>query len=161
MLRIWHAARPAFAVMPGDPMTDAATGRTSAMPTTAAGGDAGGAAVRPGSAKPGRPSLAVAESRAERVAFRMTEEELARVQAEAARAGVSVSEYCRAAALGQRVRVRSAPDLSAALVSLNRVGVNLNQIARTLNAGQPVPVDLDEVLADVRAAVERLAELEG
>ena len=68
---------------------------------------------------------------------------------------------CRAAALGQRVQVRSAPDLSAALVSLNRVGVNLNQIARTLNAGQPVPVDLDEVLADVRAAVERLAELEG
>lgn len=48
-----------------------------------------------------------------------------------------------------------------ALVSLNRVGVNLNQIARTLNAGQPVPVDLDEVLAEVRAAVERLAELEG
>ncbi|WP_131575833.1 plasmid mobilization relaxosome protein MobC, partial [Paracoccus nototheniae] len=57
------------------------------------------------------------------------------------------------------VRVRSAPDLSAALVSLNRVGVNLNQITRTLNAGQPVPVDLDEVLAEVRAAVERLAEI--
>lgn len=140
-------------------MTDAATGPASATPTTAAGGDADRAAVRPGSAKPGRPSLAVAESRVERVAFRMTADELARVQAEAERAGVSVSEYCRAAALGQRVRVRSAPDLSAALVSLNRVGVNLNQIARTLNVGQPVPVDLDEVLADVQAAVERLAEI--
>lgn len=131
-------------------MTDAATGPAPATPTT-----------RPGSAKPGRPSLAVAESRVDRVAFRLTAEELARVQAEAARAGVSVSEYCRAAALGQRVRVRSAPDLSAALVSLNRVGVNLNQIARTLNAGQPVPIDLVEVVAEVRAAVERLAELEG
>lgn len=138
-------------------MTDAATGPASATPTTAAGG----ASVRPGSAKPGRPSLAVAESRVDRVAFRLTTDELARVQAEAERAGVSVSEYCRAAALGQRVRVRSAPDLSAALVSLNRVGVNLNQIARTLNAGQPVPADLDEVLAEVQAAVERLAEIEG
>ncbi|WP_131575894.1 plasmid mobilization protein, partial [Paracoccus nototheniae] len=132
MLRIWHAARPALCGTAGAMMTDAATGPASATPTT-----------RPGSAKPGRPSLAVAESRVDRVAFRMTAEELARVQAEAERAGVSVSEYCRAAALGQRVRVRSAPDLSAALVSLNRVGVNLNQITRTLNAGQPVPVDLD------------------
>lgn len=157
MLRIWHAARPAICETLGALMTDAA----SAMPTTAAGGDVGGAAVRPGSAKPGRPSLTVAESRVDRVAFRLTADELARVQAEAEQAGVSVSEYCRAAALGQRVRVRSVPDLSAALVSLNRVGVNLNQIARTLNAGQPVPVDLAEVLAEVRAAVERLAEIEG
>lgn len=77
-----------FAVLPGDPITDAATGRASATPTTAAGGDAGIAPVRPGSAKPGRPSLAVAESRADRVAFRLTADELARVQAEAVRAAV-------------------------------------------------------------------------
>lgn len=32
--------------------------------------------------------------------------------------------------------MRSAPDLSAALVLLNRIGVNLNQIARTVNRGQ-------------------------
>lgn len=127
-------------------MTDGAT----ATPTT-----------RPGGAKPGRPARAERENRADRVAFRLTAEELERVQAEAERAGVSVSEYCRAAALGQRVRVRSAPDLSAALVSLNRVGVNLNQIARTVNRGQGVPLDLAEVLAEVRAAVERLAEMEG
>lgn len=142
-------------------MTDAATDSASATPTPATSGDAGRTAVRPGSAKPGRPSRAERENRADRVAFRLTAEELARVQAEAERAGVSVSEYCRAAALGQRVRVQSAPDLPAALVSLNRVGVNLNQIARTVNRGQGVPLDLEEVLAEVRAAVERLAEMEG
>lgn len=152
MLRIWHAARPALSGTLGASMTDAATGPASATPATTGAG-------RPGGARPGRPSRAERENRADRVAFRLTAEELERVQAEAERVGVSVSEYCRAAALGQRVRVRSAPDLSAALVSLNRVGVNLNQVARTLNAGQPVPVDLDEVLAEVRAAVERLAEI--
>lgn len=135
-------------------MTDGATGPASATPATSRAG-------RPGGARPGRPSRAERENRADRVAFRITAEELERVQAEAERAGVSVSEYCRAAALGQRVRVRSAPDLSAALVSLNRVGVNLNQIARGVNRGQGVSLDLDEVLAEVRAAVERLAELEG
>lgn len=107
--------------------------------------------------RPGRPAKRAADSRSDRVAFRLTGEELARVQISAERAGVSVSEYCRAAALGQRVRVRSTPDLSAALVSLNRVGVNLNQIARAANRGQGVPYDLAEVLAEVRAAVERLA----
>ena len=117
--------------------------------------------TRPRRAKPGRPARAERENRADRVAFRLTAEELECVQAEAVRTGVSVSEYCRAAALGQRVRVRSAPDLSAALVSLNRVGVNLNQIARGVNRGQGVPPDLAEVLAEVRAAVERLAEIEG
>lgn len=45
---------------------------------------------------------------------------------------------CPSAALGQRVRMRSAPDLSAALVLLSRDGVNLNHIARTLNAEQAV-----------------------
>ena len=34
--------------------------------------------------------------------------------------------------------MRSAPDLSAALVLLSRDGVNLNHIARTLNAEQAV-----------------------
>lgn len=134
-------------------MTEAGTG--------AGDGTAAEVPFRPRSAKPGRPARAERENRADRVAFRLTAEELERVQAEAERAGVSVSEYCRAAALGQRVRVRSAPDLSAALVSLNRVGVNLNQIARGVNRGQGVPPDLAEVLAEVRAAVERLAELEG
>lgn len=119
-----------------------------------------GTTARPTGAKPGRPARRDREKRADRVAFRLTAEELARVQIEAERAGVSVSEYCRAASLGQRVRVRNAPDLSAALVSLNRVGVNLNQIARMANRGQSVPHDLGEVLAEVRGAIERLAGIE-
>lgn len=115
--------------------------------------------ARPAGARPGRPSKRAAEARSDHVAFRLTSEELARVQIAAERTGVSLSEYCRAAALGQRVRVRSVPDLSAALVSLNRVGVNLNQIARAVNRGQGLPPDWEEMMDDVKKAVERMAML--
>lgn len=45
-----------------------------------------------------------------------------------------------------------------ALVELNRVGVNLNQIARAANRGEPLPRNFGEILGAVRAALERLAD---
>ena len=82
-----------------------------------------------------------------------------RLQLAADTAGASLSAYCRAAILGARLPAqRRGRDLSGVLVALNRVGGNLNQIARTVNRGQGVPADLAEVLAEVRAAVERLAD---
>ena len=44
-----------------------------------------------------------------------------------------------------------------ALVELNRVGVNLNQIARVANRGERLPRSFPETLSAVLAAVERLA----
>jgi len=44
-----------------------------------------------------------------------------------------------------------------ALVELNRVGVNLNQIARVANRGEPLPRSFADTLSAVLAAVERLA----
>ncbi len=114
-------------------------------------------APKPDGARPGRPAKRESETRAERVAFRVTQDEADRLQIAADRAGVTVSEYCRAAALGARLRARKERDVSSALVELNRVGVNLNQIARALNRGTGLPSDLSEVLDEVRAAVERLA----
>ena len=46
----------------------------------------------------------------------------------------------------------------AALADLNRIGVNLNQLARRANASGKIPLHLADVLAEVRAAVERIAE---
>ena len=44
--------------------------------------------------------------------------------------------YLRRRALGQRVRIAAERRLGAAeLRELNRIGVNLNQMARTLNSG--------------------------
>lgn len=114
---------------------------------------------KPDRAKPGRPSKREVEARGKLIGFRVTEAEAARLQFAADRACASLSAYCRAAILGARLPAqRRGSDLSGVLVELNRVGVNLNQIARTVNRGQGVPADLAEVLAEVRAVVERLAD---
>lgn len=106
----------------------------------------------------GRPRKAEAEKRAERLpAPRVTAAELAHVQAQAARAGLDVAEFCRRAALRQRIaQARAAAD-DALLLELNRVGVNLNQIARRLNASGRLPPHLPEVLEEVRAVVTKVA----
>ena len=54
--------------------------------------------------------------------------------------------YLRRRGLGQRVR------MAAELRELNRIGVNLNQMARAMNSGAAAP-------AGTREAVERVGEL--
>ena len=57
-----------------------------------------------------------------------------RERAQAAR--LSMGAYLRRRALGQRVRIAAELRLGAAeLRELNRIGVNLNQMARALNSG--------------------------
>lgn len=90
--------------------------------------------------------------------------EVEAVTARAAAAGVNVSTYVRAAALGaevpapKRSRAASAPRLDAAeFRQLVGIANNLNQIARTLNAGRPdlVGGDLGAALAELRALWSR------
>lgn len=122
-------------------------------------------ATPPKSARParrtGRPKRADGEGRGAVIGVRVTEIERAEVEVRAARAGLSLSDYGRRAILGHRITAAAdaARIDAAALVELNRVGVNLNQIARAVNRnrGQGVPVNLAETLAQVRALIERLA----
>lgn len=72
---------------------------------------------------------------------RMTPAESAALQTRARNAGLSVGAYLRTCALGESgPRAKRAPPLNRelmadALASLNRVGNNLNQIAKHLNSG--------------------------
>lgn len=100
------------------------------------------------------------KGRTVRLIFRMTPAEAATLDARAKVAGVSRSAFIRAAALGgevpapKRSRAASAPRLDAAeFRQLVGIANNLNQIARTLNAGRPdiVGGDLGEALAELRA----------
>lgn len=111
--------------------------------------------------KPGRPKKAALAARDSRVAFRVTGAELEAIGREADAAGVSLSAYCRRVVLRHRVAPAASVTDAAALAALNRVGVNLNQVARHLNIHGALPVDLAETLAEVRAAVEVLAGEEG
>lgn len=106
----------------------------------------------------GRPEKSEKDALSSRIAFRVTADERQQVEAAAAAAGVSVSNYARALVLTARPPRRPRGQASAtALAELNRAGVNLNQIARALNRGGSIPSDLGETLAQVRAAVEKLA----
>lgn len=107
----------------------------------------------------GRPRLAEGEQRDERLPpVRVTAAELAFVQEQAVRAGLSLSEYCRRIVLRRKVAAARSGADDALLLELNRVGVNLNQIAHRLNAGGKTPPHLAVVLDEVRAAVTRLAD---
>ena len=69
-------------------------------------------------------------------------------------ARLSVGAYLRRRALGQRVRSAVERRLGAAeLRELNRIGVNLNQMARAMNSGAVSSP------AETQEAVERVGEL--
>ena len=71
----------------------------------------------------------------------------------AAGAHLSACAYLRRRGLGQRVRFTAERRLGAAeLRELNRIGVNLNQMARAMNTGAGAS-------AGTREAVERVGEL--
>lgn len=106
----------------------------------------------------GRPKSAQGEGRDTVVSVRLTSFERAGVEAKAALSGLSLSGFCRRAILGHRVTASTEPQqLNAeALVELNRIGVNLNQIARAANRGEPLPRLFGQTLSVVEAVIERL-----
>lgn len=112
--------------------------------------------------KTGRPRKPDADARSARVAFRVTEDELRDIKAAAALRKLSISEYARAKAtqhLPSYTPPKAKPGPNAlALSELNRVGVNLWQITRSINFGGSIPNDLSDAITDVRAAVAKLAE---
>ena len=110
-----------------------------------------------------------------RSTIRMTAEEDARVRQLAAEKGLSVGAYLRHAALGDKgPRAQSRPKpkqkaMAAATVRLqqlsaehNRIGSNLNQIARAANAAGFETVasgDLAEAVAQYEKAVDELGAM--
>lgn len=106
----------------------------------------------------GRPRKHPDERRDARLSgLRVTAAELAYVEAQAAAAGLDVAEFVRRRALGQRVAPKRATADDRALIELNRVGVNLNQIAARVNFSGDLAEDFRDTLAEVRTAVAKVA----
>jgi hypothetical protein len=101
------------------------------------------------------------------VSVRFLPDERAAVEANARSVGLSVAGFLRAAALGtpgpraQRVPSFDLRPLAVATAGLNRVGSNLNQIARVLNAGSATITagECRAVLDDVRTAVRSILDI--
>ena len=96
--------------------------------------------------------------RASQILVRLTDEELAAIDAKADRAGIARAAFMRAAALGAigpRAQRRPPADhvaLRQLLGELGRIGNNLNQLARAGNAG--LDVDGDALKLGIVAVLE-------
>jgi Bacterial mobilisation protein (MobC) len=84
-----------------------------------------------------------------------------RLRERAAQAGQSVSDYARGAALGERNGRQQAGAFPfamhpASFHQIRLLGVNLNQIARRLNAQDiPPPPELVPLLMEIQAALRK------
>ena len=101
-----------------------------------------------------RPRLGAEERRTRTIGVRVTEAQAAELAERAQATRLSMAAYMRCRALGQPVRMARERRLGAAeLRELNRIGVNLNQMARVLNSGGATAP------AETREVVERVGEL--
>jgi hypothetical protein len=101
------------------------------------------------------------KARDQRVNFRLTLAEAVALRERAARAGQSISDYARGAALGEQLprehdKVASYAMDAASFHQIRLLGVNLNQIARRLNAqDMPAPPELAPLLAEIRTVLAK------
>ncbi len=104
-----------------------------------------------------RPILAPHEKRTESLPpIRLKLSELLYVQEQSATAGMTVTDYIRTLALTEEVKPRKTKLEASFLVELNRIGVNLNQVSRYLNAGRFMPSMVDNVLLDLKKIMQKL-----
>jgi hypothetical protein len=100
--------------------------------------------------------------RAHIVQTRLTDDELEAIRTRATAQHMTISEYLRHVALEgtatkrkRRDPVHALPD-HALMFELNKIGVNLNQIARLYNSGQPMPEALSDACTRFNALLDRL-----
>jgi hypothetical protein len=106
-----------------------------------------------------RPKQSSTDNRTERLTVRLRVDERVALDDRARRVGLSASEFTRAAALGAEIGAMQSPSLvdPELIRAINRIGVNLNQIARSLNSGiGMVPAALADTLAQVNAYLDRV-----
>ena len=91
--------------------------------------------------------------------IRCSREERACIEQRAADAGMILSSYIRTQALKGRVVVKQSQADDVLIQEVNRVGVNLNQIARALNRGESLPHGWEAVRRDTELVLDRLMGL--
>lgn len=95
--------------------------------------------------------------RVKQISLRLLDHEYARLRLNAANSGLSAASYLRAAGLGDTgPRARRSPNvnlaaLGTATAAVNKLGGNINQIARALNFGE---------MPEVRALAEAVGDIQ-
>ena len=106
----------------------------------------------------GRPTKAPEEQRVNGPNPRMTIAERVEVEQHAAILGISPSDFMRRRALSYRLPAALAVQrhVAALAVALLRIGVNLNQIARHMNAGKGAPPELLALIDRINALLDQI-----
>ncbi|NKE48771.1 plasmid mobilization relaxosome protein MobC [Roseomonas frigidaquae] len=103
-----------------------------------------------------RPKKAPVDRRDDLLAVRLTSGERAELERSAGALGLTVAEFMRRRALGYRLppldtQTQAMASLAAALMP---IGVNLNQLTRTANAGRLLPHSIEELATRITALLD-------
>lgn len=107
---------------------------------------------------PGRPRKHPNEQRSVQNKQRYTQAEIDYIGLMAERAGLTVSEFIRRAALKIAIQPPRPSEEREALHELGRIGVNLNQIARAFNRGRETPNYIEDVILKLTQTLDKVAE---
>ncbi len=107
-----------------------------------------------------RPTKHPDEQRSVRLSVRYTAAERVFLEDQSVAAGTAVSDLIRRRSLGLAVQPRRARADAALLSELNAIGVNLNQIARNLNAARSLREDAEVALSELRGVIARVLATE-
>lgn len=69
------------------------------------------------------------------ICLRLSQEEKARLERDAKRCGLSRTAYLRRLLLGAELRARPSQEIKELRTEIHHIGNNINQIARSVNAG--------------------------
>ena len=87
--------------------------------------------------------------------LRLNETEHQKLEQDTALSGLSKTDYLRSLIMGSEIKPRRPAELKELYLAVNRIGVNINQIARAANARIATPSDIQE-LKLLMGQVERL-----
>jgi hypothetical protein len=106
----------------------------------------------------GRPKSSPETQRDALLQVRLTTIEKVKLEARAVSVGLSVSEFVRRRALGVPLPPQSADRQTRdkLATSLLRIGVNLNQITKHMNAGRHAPPELPALVSTINAHLKIL-----
>jgi uncharacterized protein (DUF1778 family) len=104
-----------------------------------------------------RPRKHKPERRDAQVNIRLTDAERVALEEKADNAGLTLAEYMRQRAIAGRVTPKRPAADDRLLHELNMIGVNINQIARALNAEHTPGGSLEEALAHLHRVLDQIA----
>ena len=102
-----------------------------------------------------RPKKDDQDARTHQTNQRWTAAELAHLDLQSARAGLSRSEFIRRAALNQALPSSATSIDPTVIVALNRVGNNVNQLARSVHRGRDFPDYWQAIGEELRCVLHR------